>query len=228
MAEKDNNSGNSRVSRKVRLGLFPLDLVVFPGSYVPLYIFENRYKKLVDRCIDSDEEFAIHYNPGNKIHEYGCLVRVSEVVKTFKDGEKNIVVTGTERVRLDEVIDGEEEYLIGKLECFVPEDKNFSESLLDETVDKFNQIAEKIDNPIVPTLSFDELSRQLNPSFILAQKAGLSLSERQQILSLAVEDDRLMIINRHLKEVMPLANRADTIQKVIKNNGYIGPYSFDI
>jgi ATP-dependent Lon protease len=42
------------------LPLFPLDVVVFPGMTVPLYIFEERYKTLVRRALaDGESRFVI-------------------------------------------------------------------------------------------------------------------------------------------------------------------------
>ena len=39
--------------------LFPLALVALPGEIVPLHIFEERYKTMMDECLDSGGEFGI-------------------------------------------------------------------------------------------------------------------------------------------------------------------------
>ncbi len=41
------------------LKLFPLSLVLFPGINVPLHIFEERYKLMVNECLENDEPFGI-------------------------------------------------------------------------------------------------------------------------------------------------------------------------
>ncbi|PYX87960.1 MAG: ATP-dependent protease La domain-containing protein, partial [Acidobacteria bacterium] len=33
------------------LPLFPLDVVLFPGTPLPLHIFEPRYKELIAECL---------------------------------------------------------------------------------------------------------------------------------------------------------------------------------
>ena len=41
------------------LPLFPLELVLFPGGYLPLRIFEVRYLDMVGKCFKADEPFGI-------------------------------------------------------------------------------------------------------------------------------------------------------------------------
>ena len=44
------------------LKLFPLNLVAYPTKVVPLHIFEERYKTLINDCISSDQEFGMVYS----------------------------------------------------------------------------------------------------------------------------------------------------------------------
>jgi D-alanyl-D-alanine carboxypeptidase/D-alanyl-D-alanine-endopeptidase (penicillin-binding protein 4) len=41
------------------LAMFPLQSAVLPGTVVPLRVFEDRYRTLVDRCVAEDEDFGI-------------------------------------------------------------------------------------------------------------------------------------------------------------------------
>ena len=36
--------------------LFPLGIVALPGELIPLHIFEERYKTMIDECIGSNSE----------------------------------------------------------------------------------------------------------------------------------------------------------------------------
>ena len=42
-----------------RFPLFPLGLVALPHEYVPLHIFEERYKTMVGECLEREREFGI-------------------------------------------------------------------------------------------------------------------------------------------------------------------------
>ena len=39
--------------------LFPLNVVLMPGTPLPLHIFEERYKQMVDECLESETEFGM-------------------------------------------------------------------------------------------------------------------------------------------------------------------------
>ncbi len=43
----------------MRLPLFPLEAVLFPGATLPLHIFEPRYREMVGRCLEHDEPFGV-------------------------------------------------------------------------------------------------------------------------------------------------------------------------
>ena len=42
-----------------RIPLFPLNLVLFPRQGLPLHIFEERYKLMINRCIDESAPFGV-------------------------------------------------------------------------------------------------------------------------------------------------------------------------
>jgi Lon protease-like protein len=47
------------IPRSVRLPIFPLHAVLFPGATLALHIFEPRYREMVGRCLAHDETFGI-------------------------------------------------------------------------------------------------------------------------------------------------------------------------
>ena len=40
------------------LPLFPLNTVLFPGAALPLQIFEERYKQMLQDCLAADSRFG--------------------------------------------------------------------------------------------------------------------------------------------------------------------------
>ena len=74
------------------LPLFPLDTVLFPHMQVPLHIFEERYRLMVNRCIESGAPFGILLATGIDPDAHtvttapiGCAVRVRKVER-LEDG----------------------------------------------------------------------------------------------------------------------------------------------
>ena len=88
----------------MRIGLFPLELVLLPTERVPLHIFEPRYKELIGECLERSEEFGFVLAAGDgAVHEIGTRAAVAQVLEVLDDGRMNIVVEGGERFRMLEL-----------------------------------------------------------------------------------------------------------------------------
>ena len=83
-----------------RFPLFPLGLVLLPQELVPLHIFEDRYKLMIDECLDGEREFGIIWLSDDGLKQTGCAARIARVLERFEDGRLNILVQGTEPFRL--------------------------------------------------------------------------------------------------------------------------------
>lgn len=90
-----------------QMPLFPLDLVLFPHMLLPLHIFEERYKEMVDRCVRESRPFGIVLiTEGSSVGSHdtrtcriGCSARIAGVER-LPGGAINIEVTGEQRFRL--------------------------------------------------------------------------------------------------------------------------------
>ncbi len=74
------------------LPYFPLSVFLYPGEDMPLHIFEPRYKQLIDEVRTQGITFAIPFVIGQEIKEFGCEVRLKDVVAEKEDGRMVIVV----------------------------------------------------------------------------------------------------------------------------------------
>jgi len=43
----------------MELPLFPLNTVLFPGATLPLHVFEERYKQMINQCLESRSPFGV-------------------------------------------------------------------------------------------------------------------------------------------------------------------------
>ena len=107
------------------LPLFPLDTVLFPGTPIHLFIFEERYKIMIRHILESDPLFGvvlIHtgveaYGPVAKPHAVGCTAKIINM-DPLPDGRMNLVCVGQEQFRIHELSD-QLPYLVGTVETFV-------------------------------------------------------------------------------------------------------------
>ncbi len=69
-----------------------------------LHIFEPRYKQLVNECHAEGKPFGIPTVIDNKLNEMGTLVRITEMVKQYENGEMDIRTQGLRVFRVLELI----------------------------------------------------------------------------------------------------------------------------
>jgi Lon protease-like protein len=89
--------------------LFPLpNVVLFPKTPMPLYIFEERYRTMVREALAGSRELVIAllrpglepgYSSLSMVHSIACLGKI-ETYEELEDGKYNIVVIGIHRVRI--------------------------------------------------------------------------------------------------------------------------------
>ncbi len=212
------------MSETTRIPLFPLSVVLFPQSQIPLQIFEERYKKLISDCVANGTTFGINFIEENKLHSIGCTARVAEVTKRYPDGKMDIVTEGIKRYQIvtvddpgtqDELLHANVTYLEDK-----PEDRDVT--LANETIKLFNDLCEIAYRGTIDTLDTTIWSSiEKYPSFIIAQKSGLEPDQRQALLGITSENERLSIINNFLSQLLPRVRELEKINDLVRNDGYI-------
>ena len=107
------------------LKLFPLGTVLYPGSLLPLHIFEDRYRRMVAELLDQANgrrRFGVvaikagreAWDDGfSDLHEIGCTA-VLQRVEAYHDGRYDILAIGESRFHVDEV-DTSSDLLTGRV-----------------------------------------------------------------------------------------------------------------
>ena len=110
-------------SQWIDLPLFPLNTVLFPGMILPLHIFEERYKLMIEHCLAEERPFGVLLiREGKEVggtavpHTVGTTALIASVTRTDR-GRMNIVTIGLERFRLRTLRD-DRPYLAGDAEPF--------------------------------------------------------------------------------------------------------------
>jgi Lon protease-like protein len=200
------------------LPLFPLQVVVFPRTQLPLHIFEERYKEMIGNAIRDRSEFGIVLARDRGIVNAGCSVTVDKVLEMYPDGRMDIVALGRRRfeiVRLDE----DKEYLQAEVEYFDDEDPAPApDDLRGEALGKY-QVLTAIEQPgerPQPDLS----DRQL--SFQLAQTLP-DLDFLNALLRVRSESERLRELVQYLATYIPRRRTIEHVRQVAPTNGHGGP-----
>jgi len=201
------------------LPLFPLQIVLFPGSSVPLHIFEERYKTLIRECIAEKKEFGVNLIHENEVLKVGCAARVSTVLHRYEDGRMDIIVQGTRRYRLERYQQTDAPYIVGSVRFLTTSREDTNSVLAADTVILYNEFVSKVYRDKVAQI--DVHAREEGLSFRLAQKAGMDLLRRQKLLESDSENDRLEMLNVYLTAMLPRLDRLEEVERIVRSDGYL-------
>ena len=193
-----------------------MNIVIFPQSKYPLYIFEPRYKILINKCLADKTGFGIISLSKSELSKIGCYVRVTEVINKFSSGEMNIIVTGKYRFLRDELVTHSDGYHTSKIKKYKDKATKLDLNLLAELRDKFSNILDKVDHHIDKSFWGNyEVSKQ--KSFKLAEKSGLTLEQQVDLLLMRDENKRIKFLIDHFNQFEKIL----TNRKIAIGNGYL-------
>lgn len=206
------------------LKLFPLQTVMFPGSRIPLHIFEERYKRLIADVLTNDGTFGIVLMNQGRLSGVGTSVRVTEVAKQFENGELDIIVSGIRRFSIKSYAVGEDGLYEGLVEYLEDNNLDFDPDLMAGAVEDYNKIVEMAYKGSIRPISLDEenISDGIRSAcFLMAEKCGLGLEEKQHLLELDDEQKRLEYIREYFEMIIPKLKEAERISDIIRSDGYL-------
>lgn len=85
----------------MKIPLFPLETVLFPGSALPLHIFEDRYREMIGECIAHNQSFGVVRAEGDQMALVGCTARVVRIVERYPDGRMDVLCEGVQRFEIE-------------------------------------------------------------------------------------------------------------------------------
>lgn len=194
--------------------LFPLNIIVFPGEKVNLHIFEPRYKQLINDVQQSNNLFGMpSYSDGNI--EYGCLLELKEIVKTYEDGRMDIRTLGRNVIKVLKFYNPgpKKLYPMGKVD-HLPNINNPDKAMMEELRQKLEILLNKLE--VKPNLIIkDDIS-----SFDVAHIVGLSFEDKYKLLVLTTERERQQYLINHLARILPIVQNLEETKKRISMNGH--------
>ncbi len=205
---------------KNTIPIFPLNLVVFPDSKYPLHIFEERYKILLQKCLTDNSGFGIVASIDKRISDVGVYVKVTQILKTYLNGELDIVVQGVERFLINSTSLHPDGYYVANVEKYDDENIMIDPRLNDELKSEFEEIVE-LANYKLEDAFWNNLNSAKLKSYKIAEKSGLTYEQQQELLVLKNENERLSYLINYFILIKDKVDRADTIKKIIMNDGFL-------
>ncbi|MDE2127015.1 MAG: LON peptidase substrate-binding domain-containing protein [Armatimonadetes bacterium] len=184
------------------LRLFPLNCVLFPQFTIQLNVFEDRYKRMIQECMDSGAPFGVVLiRDGEETgqpavpHDAGCTARIVSVER-LDDGRLTVVAAGESRFRLLDYSVADAGYLTGRVEDLVDVygHGDVAPDVLATAVELFSTylklLAERASLSIPPIDLPDEPDRL---AYCIAAISPLALAVKQKLLETADAELRLVM-----------------------------------
>jgi Lon protease-like protein len=197
------------------LPLFPLDIVLFPGTPLPLHIFEPRYKEMIAECLANNASFGVVRAQEQGLAEIGCTAEIVSVTKEYPDGRLDIVTEGRNRFEILQ-LNRERTFLRGEILLIADEP---GAPTNEETARAVQLHAE------ILTLAGAVQDLSAAPgsilSFYLAGSLPLDLDFKQKLLELRSERVRITTLIEYLDNILPKIRRASRARSTSGGNGRV-------
>ena len=222
---------------KQLLPLFPLEVVLFPGTPLPLHIFEPRYKDLISECLENKTRFGIVRAKAAQAEEgeeeenteaeaaeqeaepaladVGCTAEIVAVTKTYPDGRMDIVTEGRERF---EVLDLDEQRSFLRADVLYFDDETGNAAA--EAVARAVKLHGEILAIAGAKQSLPEELKQI--SFHLAGSLPLDLDFKQALLEMRSESKRIEAVITAFEAILPKLRRTVQLRQRAGGNGHAG------
>jgi len=197
------------------LPLFPLEVVLLPGTPLPLHIFEPRYKEMIRECRAQDLPFGIVRAVKDGIAEVGCTAQIVSVTKEYPDGRLDLIAEGRERFEVLEI--NEERSFLRADVLLVPDEPGSpSEEQRVRAIDAHRKILD-----LAGALQDLSGADQDSLSYHLAGSLPLDLDFKQKLLTMRTESDRIQEVTQYLEGILPNLSRAARARERAGGNGHV-------
>jgi Lon protease-like protein len=196
------------------LPLFPLEVVLLPGTPLPLHIFEPRYKEMIAECLANHAPFGVVRALEEGVSEVGCTAEIVTVTKEYPDGRMDLIAEGRQRF---EVLELNRERSFLQAEVLLVADESGAAS----PEDRARAIQAHLE-----ILSLAGAVQDLSPadpsalSFYLAGSLPLDLDFKQKLLTMRSESERIQAVAAYFESILPNLHRAARAREKAGGNGH--------
>jgi Lon protease-like protein len=200
----------------LELPIFELPVVILPGELLPLHVFEERYKRLIGHCLETEEPFGIVFrDEDGSARRIGCTARVAEVLERFDDGRMNIVVAGEQPFKVLERFEAPD-YPAGEVEPIESASADEDPEAATIAREAFAELVKRVSGE--PPAS-DELEAE--DSFGIAARVELPSETKQALLEAGSEPERMRMLGNALRALVKAVARSREIAERARMNGKV-------
>jgi Lon protease-like protein len=219
-----------RVRGITKLPLFPLPVVLFPGTPLPLHIFEPRYREMLADIQLTNNLFGLLYWDASEsetdqpeIGTLGCVAEVRQI-EPLDDGGSNILSVGIIRFRLEDYADTADSYLVGEVSYFEDEagDEEFLQMRAEVVKDLFLRVARGTREIAGTTGELPDLP-EITPehlSFFVSAAIDFDVKLKYEMLATNSTAERLKRLHDFLAQAVLTVEERAKMSKLAQTNGH--------
>jgi Lon protease-like protein len=195
--------------------LFPLGLVALPGEMIPLHIFEERYKTMMNECIRDEREFGIVWLADDGLREIGCACEIERVLERMDDGRMNLLTRGTRPFRVVER-QGHLAYPAGVIEFVEDRPDPVDPELIRAAHEAYADLVRRATDRDPDESELAEMT-----AYAMAATVDFGLDAKQGLLDLRSENARLRLVTRLFRAAIKRLDFVDRAQERARSNGKV-------
>jgi Lon protease-like protein len=195
--------------------LFPLGLVALPTETVPLHIFEDRYRTMIEECLAQDREFGIVWLSDDGLRPIGCACEVTEVLERLDDGRLNILTQGTRPFRVIERQD-ELPYPAGTVEFLEDREEAPETEAVEAAHEAYAELVEQATDSRPDASDLAGMG-----AYEMAATVDFGLDAKQGLLDLRSENARLKLVTRLFRAAVKRLEFVNRAQARARSNGKV-------
>ena len=201
---------------RMKIPLFPLDVVLFPGVPLPLHIFEPRYREMIAECIAGNTAFGVVRAQRDGLAVVGCTAQVIRVMQSYPDGRSDILAQGVERFEIVQ-LDNSRSFLQAEVDLLPDVAQPATRAAREECV-AFHFEA-------LHLMGSSHASMHLNldapVAYLLAAVMPADLNFQQALLAMRSDAERTETLSSYYRAILPKLRRAAQTSERASSNGHI-------
>jgi Lon protease-like protein len=195
--------------------LFPLGLVAVPHELVPLHIFEERYRAMIDECLADGREFGIVWAADDGLRSNGCAMEVTEVLERHDDGRIDILTRGTRPFRIVEE-HYDHVYPAGAIEFLDDREEPPDAPTVEAAHEAYGSLVEEATDKVLEPEVLEPLT-----AYEMAATVDFGPDAKQGLLDLRSENARLRLLTRLFRAAVRRLDFIERAQARARSNGKV-------
>jgi Lon protease-like protein len=195
--------------------LFPLGIVALPGELIPLHIFEERYKTMMNECLRDEKEFGIVWLSDDGLREIGCACAIERVLERMEDGRMNLLTRGTRPFRVVER-QGHLAYPAGVVEFLHDREETIDPELRSKAREAYAELVRRATDDEPDAGELAEMD-----AYAMAATVDFGPDAKQGLLDLRSENARLRLVTRLFHAAARRLDLIDRAQERARSNGKV-------